>query len=209
MKNILAIILITFSFSTSFANKNQTFVGRFRFPEGSEIKDFCLYFNGTCIQVENRTFIFRADQPLNSVNLLITDFANVHYKVDPESQTPVFFVKEDSPYGFLILNKISPEPGTFNWQVLQGRLQGSAVPLNTLILFLDIQQIGLRIEANPWKSSFNGMKLPEIIIEGNSEVVKSQLLKNCLSQLDLKVFHSKPKTKQVESDNLCLIGYKN
>lgn len=207
MKRFLAILVIFLAPISSFCSKEQTFFGRFIFPAKTEIGKFCVYFNGVCVPVENKTYIFRSEIPLSELFILVTDIHNVYYDLVQESSTPVFYLKQQAAHRLYKLTKIRSGKDYFDWIIASQPIFDCSkpIPLNTLCIFIDPEKTALDVTTHRWKTSFNGTKLPEIKLHGDMATIEKQLLKSCVA-LELNPFHAAQKAKVVEADNLSLVA---
>lgn len=204
MKNIWLRLSVLFQFYCISALGNYTFIGYLTLPFKKEPIDFCIYFDGSCIPVQYSSYIFTGYS--TQINVLITAPENIIHFLEPDNCTLKLVLKKDKSkkdnYRFYKLNRIVKD-GLYTWNIQQAEID-DIIPFNTIRLQLDPNKIDIKLDNATWKLDAKKIKLPQILISGEKELIKDQLLRCCLSLADCKPFHAKQKTKVVEADNLTL-----
>lgn len=207
MKNIWAKIIFVSIWGFWIKADNYTFIGYLSLPFKKEPIDFCLYFDGSCVPVQYSSYIFNGYS--QNINILITASENIVHQLDQDNNTVTLMLKKDNRikskkdnYEFYSIVRIVKD-GMYTWDI-QKNILDDVIPLNTLRIQLDPKKIDIKLDNVTWKMSSKKFKLPQIVIKGNPELVRDQILRCCMSLADSKSFYAKQKTKVVEADNLTL-----
>lgn len=189
----------------------KSILGTIKLPENLSADSYLyLCYKGEVLKVhQHDTYFIIKDSDNSDINIIFTSPENISFCAE---ENTIFCLKLSSnyKYKFYKLSKKEKDNQMLTWEINETKLSKKnknneiKIPLNTLIVPLDANEVNVYLENNSWKKTGKLIKLPTIIIKelNNKEKIEDQFLKCCLSFIDLKPFHAKQDKREINHDNL-------
>ena len=198
---MLSINTLTFSknkLSTAKSQRDTIYFGQF---QGLPETKFYIFYDGEQIKLCDQSFSIK-DQSLKNINLLFVDPEKINF--DTEDNTVLNVKIETKNYKFYSLQATRSLIGsenktgyTISWKIVEKTIDSDhKIPLNTIIVPLNPENINIHLQNVTGKASDLVTKLPIIKLTGKDQkTLKDLVLESNLKVIRLKPFYAKQQIK--------------